>query len=333
MYSVDTPATTWGFWAISKYPTIRTMSLSSTVLFPFFFQACSFITSLLSMKEDQAAAGADGMQARLLSLYARFKSSPLRLDFPDEENLAMLAAIPLVQAFMQSCSSFTEEELFRLIFRFNRPLLASAAEEESTAIPRAFTEAELLEVATGLALRAGRRRYREARAMMAHLGGPQNAPPLSFFLAHDQAFVVLPRPAAASQQREEKKKEEEQEEQEEEEELEKEGGESNPFVLLRTNVRHAITDKTSAVAALRTVIEESRDHRLTLLVLRQRFERDCGVPFGCAGFGSLTSFLRKQRGVFHVQESRKKKTTKSAVTLVDSSKIPSRQPRRHTKHT
>jgi hypothetical protein len=262
--------------------------------------------------------------ALLHSLYARFKASTFRFDFSDEVNMATLAAIPLVQAHMQTRSTFSEHELFSLIFRYNRPY-PTGAEEESSVISRRFVGPELLDIATGLVLRCVRMRFRDARAMMGHLGGAHNAPDLRFFLTHGEVFMVVPRhhldslphpPADTG--------EEEEEEHESEEENDGGDGEegddgANPWLFLRANVKHAITDKASVVAALRCVLTEARDHRLTLLVLRQRFERDCGVPFGSVGCGSLTSFLKKQRSTFHVAESHKKKNIKSTVTLVSSS--------------
>jgi hypothetical protein len=288
---------------------------------------------------------------RLESLYARFKASTFRFDFGDEANLATLAAIPLVQAHMRSRSTFTEHELFSIIFRFNRPY-PSAQDEEQSVISRRLVDAELLEVATGLVLRCVlRTRYRDARVMMAHAcGGAHNAPDLRFFLAHDQVFIVLPRQPQQSQHHNtinidvtldqspesgraslEVRLGEEEDSCDDDGDGDDGGGEAadgaNPWVLLRVNVKHVITDKASVVAALRAILGEARDQRLTLLVLRQRFERDCGVPFGCAGCGSLTSFLKKQRAIFHVTEARKKKNLKSTVTLVSSSS-PTPQPNR-----
>jgi hypothetical protein len=288
---------------------------------------------------------------RLHSLYARFKASTFKFDFGDDANLATLAAIPLVQAHMRSKSTFTEHELFSIIFRFNRPN-PSAHDEEQSVIARRFADAELLEIATGLVLRAVlRTRYRDARVMMAHVcGGAHNAPDLGFFLAHDQVFIVLPRQHAVHNtisididvrtrqggrdgdgdggklslhiSSEDVSVDADisgnHDSDGDDDGEDGEGDGVNPWVLLRVNVKHVITDKASVVAALRAILSEARDQRLTLLVLRQRFERDCGVPFGCAGCGSLTSFLKKQRSIFHVTEARKKKNLKSTVTLVSS---------------
>ncbi len=60
----------------------------------------------------------------------------------------------------------------------------------------------------------------------------------------------------------------------------------------------------------------SDEPRLTFDVLRKKFERQCGVPFGCCGFGSLMGFLRKHPHKFRVFVSKKKKHRLSSVSLV-----------------
>lgn len=158
--------------------------------------------------------------SRLRSLYARFKASSLRFDFSDDQNMATLAALPIVQTYLSFSAStsssststltstssgsssgasgvvFGEDDLFCLIFRLNRPFpLMTADEEVRSAIRRRMTAPELVEVSTGLVLRCVlRMRYRAVREQMAHLcGGGHNAPDLSFFLDHGHVFVVIPR--------------------------------------------------------------------------------------------------------------------------------------------
>jgi len=109
------------------------------------------------------------------------------------------------------------------------------------------------------------------------------------------------------------------------------------WVFLRGTVRYPISDKQSVIVALKGILgapklkvnqegtsdashsgnkPPSQPRWLLLKTLREKFQRETGVPFGDCGYGSLFGFLHKYPKHFVVETSKTAKHTKSRVRVV-----------------
>ncbi len=183
---------------------------------------------------------ASAPEAKLVSLYQRIKKC-LEMQFSDDENLLTLRSLPLCQLYIQNQTRFTEDEMFAIIFRFNKQLL-SRHEESISTFQRKLNEDELILLAR-MVLSGFRMHYTELGHKVAHLCGDHNQPDLSFFASHPEQFVVMPPLKKChnivSDQAEGDACGEEKEEEDVEDKEEKGDMPSplNPWIMLRQSVR------------------------------------------------------------------------------------------------
>ena len=267
----------------------------------------------------------------------------IKMENADEDNLNMMRALPICQAYLFNCfPSLGEHEIFSILLRFNKNELSLDSEEEKISIIATRLEDQVLSLVVCMVLQrgGGRLPYVALQDNLVYLCGALNRVEPSFFAnvaggtclfikkretkkkkskndhsaiyGHRRSYTP-PQFADADEDEDKEKEEDTKNEKEEEKKEDKEYGGS--WVVLRSCVKYELKDaddKASIVVILEAMLKKQP---LTIKTLRQRFHQDVGITFGECDVGGLLRFFQSYPDTFEVHETSKKKHKDSRISL------------------